>query len=300
MSLASDLSALALARATKAALSASLPPCPCGSGAGWVAGKGGALVCGECGGPVPVPTETARATLGSGAAAGLPGVEENAGASSTHPSPAGMVGGEGDAGSLVGSAVEGPGRAGMRASGGPAVSADAESANRTSPLCTDPDDQGGATPFSSVTGATGCEAFDVKQVNANGGDVIIPLDRQLVSGPAVAASSEVQVGVLRGKVGKQRRGSVEFYEDAKASHRRGMRKIRAFMKECEDQEVADRGLTRAELLVRPVEEGGKYRYEAMRDPHYKWALQEAGKFAHSQAPKEIKAETRLLIEFDMQ
>lgn len=78
-----------------------------------------------------------------------------------------------------------------------------------------------------------------------------------------------------------------------------MRRLRRFIQDCEAEEDADRLLTKAELLARPAEEGGRYRYVAMRDPHYKWAMQEAGKFAHSQAPREIKAETKLLIEFDM-
>lgn len=95
----------------------------------------------------------------------------------------------------------------------------------------------------------------------------------LPAGPSAA----VEVGVMRGKV---RRGTVEFYEDAKSAHRRGMRSILRYMREKEKEEAA----------------GGS---SAMLDPHYRWCIQEAGKFAHSQAPREVKAETRLLIEFDM-
>lgn len=187
---------------------------------------------------------------------------------------AGMLGGEGDpsvreTSGEVGTA--GLGRAGVLASGG-----EPRSANPALLPLTDPDGSGGGPGFSSVTGVSR-------------GTVVEEAPVAMVA----------EVGVLRGRVQRQRKGTAEFYEDAKSAHRRGMRRIRKFIAECEAQEAADRLLSRVELLARPQEEGGKYRYEALRDPHYKWALQEAGKFAHSQAPKEVKAETRLLIEFDM-
>lgn len=113
---------------------------------------------------------------------------------------------------------------------------------------------------------------------------MVPVDRQLSSGGSLPArpeggSGQVEVGVLRGRVAKQRKGTVEFYEDAKAAHRMSMRSMKAYIRQKLGQE------------------GGVL--EAMQDPAYRWCVEQVGKFAHSQAPREVKAETRLLIEFDM-
>lgn len=287
MSLSADLDALRLASLAKAALSASIPPCRCG-GTAWVAGPRSSLLCAGCGRPA-----------GGGGDCLAPG-------NPTHPDGAGMPAHE--AGSLVGGVSRDGDGAGPVASEVAASGAEPRSANPARSLLTDPDRSGGGPHFQDVTIELRETAGD-GEIRVNRGPSA-PGDRETISPSPVAlegvarateaqAAVPVEIGVLRGRVQKQRKGTAEFYEDAKSAHRRGMRRIRKFIAECEAQEAADRLLSRAELLARPAEEGGKYRYEALRDPHYKWALQEAGKFAHSQAPKEVKAETRLLIEFDM-
>jgi hypothetical protein len=135
----------------------------------------------------------------------------------------------------------------------------------------DPAVSGGATDFRSVT-----SELEAGTVSRETPVLALPPGRS-VPGEVLGDRAAVEVGTMRGKV---RRGTVEFYEDAKAAHRRGMRSILRYMREAEAKEKSGDGF-------------------AMQDPHYRWCIQEAGKFAHSQAPREIKAETKLLIEFDM-
>lgn len=280
MSLASDLSALAIARATKAALSASLPPCGCG-GTSWIGGSGGALLCAGCSSPAP---------MGDNASARV----------TPSPSTGQVCGGEGGEG--VGKGVE-PNKDVVPpavAVAGPSGGAGAGSANPAMLVVTDPDGSGGGPHFSSVTNSrsTGSsvsaspvgtsEVFHVEHpakidpmTLGDADQVGIPVSSGGSSVPArpVAASSQVEVGVLRGRVQKQRKGTVEFYEDAKAAHRMSMRSMKSYIRK---------------KLKQP---GGVL--EAMQDPAYRWCVEQVGKFAHSQAPREIKAETKLLIEVDL-
>lgn len=274
MSLSSDLSALALARATKAALSASLPPCSCG-GTSWIGGSGGALLCAGCGSPAPMgDNASARVTPSPSTGQVCRGAD-------------GEGVGKGDgSGSTAG--------AGVVASAEAATGAEPRSANPAMLVVTDPDGSGGGTPFSDVTiELRGTEGDG--EIRANRGPSepsasgtlppspgaleAVPRGTGSVPARPVAASSQVEVGVLRGRVQKQRKGTVEFYEDAKAAHRMSMRSMKSYIRK---------------KLKQP---GGVL--EAMQDPAYRWCVEQVGKFAHSQAPREIKAETKLLIEFDM-